>query len=115
LSIIISHHKIAGLKLQNYLVSYKIGRKKFTNGDDGWALRRSVCRDRNDHHPLGSSYVSDTSSVARNSQWGIWRGSGDKSLQPPQARRTGSEAPSFRRFLQFFNNNNAFLCIFRLK
>jgi len=28
--------------------------------DGGWALRRSACRDRNDHQPRGSSYVSDT-------------------------------------------------------
>jgi len=26
----------------------------------GWALRRCKCRDRNDHQPPGSSYVSDT-------------------------------------------------------
>jgi len=26
----------------------------------GWALRRYAFRDRNDHHPPGSSYVSDT-------------------------------------------------------
>jgi len=25
-----------------------------------WALRRSVCRDWNDHQPPGSTYVSDT-------------------------------------------------------
>jgi len=26
----------------------------------GWALWRYAFRDRNDHHPPGSSYVSDT-------------------------------------------------------
>jgi len=42
---------------------------------------------------------------------GVW----GQSLQPPEARWSGSRAPSNGKFLQFFNKNNAFLCIFRPK
>jgi len=38
---------------------------------------------------------------------GVW----GQSPQPPEAKESGSEA----RFLQFFNKNNAFICIFRPK
>jgi len=54
---------------------------------------------------------------------GIW----EQSLQPPEAGNLGAKplaaggkesggcAPSARRFLRFFNKNNAFLGIFMLK
>jgi len=35
--------------------------------------------------------------------------------QPPEARGSGAGAPRDGRFLQFFNKNNALLCIFYLK
>jgi len=63
--------------------------------------------------------------VARNLSWEgeLLRGSGDGA---PSRRRLGvwalseargseGSAPSARQFLQFFNENNAFLDIFRLK
>jgi len=67
-----------------------------------------------------------TSGVARICQWGRgsgtkalaargWESGGNKSSQPPEARESGGGALSDERFLQFFNKNNAFLCIYRLK
>jgi len=32
--------------------------------------------------------------------------------QPPEERESGGGSPSAGRFLQFFNKNNAFLCIY---
>jgi len=41
--------------------------------------------------------------------------SGGKAPIVPEEKGYGAGAPSDKRFLQFFNKNNAFLCIFYLK
>jgi len=40
---------------------------------------------------------------------------GGLGAKPPEARGSGGGAPSARRFLRFFNKNNAFLGMFKLK
>jgi len=54
-----------------------------------------------------------SSGIARNSQWRI----GGLGVEPqmPKARGLGAKPPALGDFLQFFNKNNAFLCIFRPK
>jgi len=42
-------------------------------------------------------------------------GGGGLKTSQPKARGSGGGASSARRFWQFFNKNNAFLCIFRPK
>jgi len=42
---------------------------------------------------------------------GVW----GRNPQPPEARGFGGRAPNVWRFLQFFNENNNFLGIFKLK
>jgi len=42
---------------------------------------------------------------------GVW----EQSPEPPKARRSGGVSPNAWRFLPFFNKNNAFLDILRLK
>jgi len=56
--------------------------------------------------------IATISGVARYSQW-----EGGLGTELPAARGYwgyGDEAPSAGRFLQFFNKNNAFFCIFRV-
>jgi len=68
-------------------------------------------------------YLTPSSSVGRNSQWGV-RGDYGGGLKPPatgdhwgrgktpKARGSMGGSPIAGRFLQFFNKNNAFLCLF---
>jgi len=55
-----------------------------------------------------------SSGIARNFQWEI----GGFGAEPPDAEGKevwGAKPPVLGDFLQFFNKNNAFLCIFRSK